>query len=105
MLPAETYTGLVSPARRILVYSAIRAVLVAVPFAILMMMNIPWWASAPIAVVIAACLSYLFLNRQRTEVAEVVESWRHGDHRDDDNDIENDALDRDSGPTPPRTRS
>lgn len=93
-----TYTGLVSPARRILVYSAVRAVLVAVPFAVLMMMNIPWWASAPIAVVIAGCLSYLFLSRQRDEVAETVQSWRHGGTSSDaDNDLENEALDRREG--------
>lgn len=91
----RTYTGLVSPARRILVYSLIRAALFAVPFIVLMVLNVPWWASAPIAVVIAACISYLFLTRQRNEVAETVAGWRRdGTGQDDDNDIENQALDR-----------
>jgi hypothetical protein len=49
------------------------------------------------AAVIAACLSYIFLNQQRNEVAEVVSSWRHGDHTDTDNDVENAALDRQAG--------
>ncbi|GAA3736118.1 hypothetical protein GCM10022239_10060 [Leifsonia bigeumensis] len=84
-----------SPARRILLYSIIRVILFAVPFAILMVVNVPWWASALISVVIAGCLSYLFLTKQRNEVAETVYGWRHnGTSRDDDNDLENEALDR-----------
>lgn len=93
--PQEIYTGQVSPARRILLYSIIRVVLVAVPFIILMILNVPWWASAIIAVVIAGCLSYLFLSKQRDEVAQTVSGWRrNGTSRDDDNDLENEALDR-----------
>lgn len=96
-----------SPARRIVVYSIVRVLLFAIPFTVLMLLEVWWWVSAILAAIVAACLSYLFLNRQRHEVAEVVESWRHGEHRDADNDIENEALDsRDEpGATSPRKRS
>lgn len=46
------------------------------------------------AAVIAACASYLFLRPQRDAVATTVYGWRHGDHHDEDNDIENEAIDR-----------
>lgn len=65
----------------------------AVPFTIFMLMNISWWVSALLATVIAVCLSYIFLGRQRHEVAATVESWRHGTNEDADNDLENAALD------------
>lgn len=60
--------------------------------------GVPALASAVIAAVaaavIAACASYLFLRPQRDAVATTVYGWRHGDHHDDDNDIENEAIDR-----------
>ncbi len=95
VLPRLTYTGLVSPARPILLYSLLRIVLFAVPFVILMLLDIWWWVAAIAAAVIAACLSYLFLNRQRDAVSETVYGWRQGGtSRDDDNDLENAVLDR-----------
>lgn len=66
----------------------------AVPFTIFMLVSIQWWASAIFATIIAACLSYLFLSRQRNEVASTVHSWRNGTNADADNDLENAALDR-----------
>ena len=83
-----------SPARRIVVYSLIRLVLFAIPFGVLMFLRINWWISAPAAAIVAACLSYLLLRPQRDAVASTVYDWRHGDHHDADNDIENDAIDR-----------
>jgi len=62
----------VSPARRIVVYSIVRVLLFAIPFTVLMLLEVWWWVSAILAAIVAACLSYLFLNRQRHEVAEVV---------------------------------
>lgn len=90
----STYTGLVSSARPILLYTILRVLLFAVPFAILMVLGIWWWVSAILAAVIAACLSYLFLRRQRDAVSETVHTWRQGGtSRDEDNEIENAALD------------
>lgn len=97
--PGPTYTRRVSPARKIFVYSLIRIVLFAVPFAILMFLNISWWFSAIVAATVAACLSYLLLSRQRDEVAMTVSSWRKGERRDEDNDVENEAIDRQLGGT------
>jgi hypothetical protein len=84
----------VGSTRRIVLFSVIRVALFAVPFAILMAMGIPWWGSALLATVIGACLSYLFLDRQRREVAATLQYWRENSHRDRDNDVENEALDR-----------
>ncbi|MBX3091611.1 MAG: DUF4229 domain-containing protein [Cryobacterium sp.] len=86
-----------SPSRRIILYSIIRVVLFAVPFIVFMLIGIWWWVSALTAAIIAACISYLFLNRQRHEVAEVVSSWGKGTHSDADNDVENEALDSREG--------
>lgn len=74
-----------------------------VPFTIFMLMNILWWVSALLATVIAVCLSYIFLGRQRHEVAATVESWRHGTNEDADNDLENAALDAIDTPGAPDT--
>jgi hypothetical protein len=90
----STYTGQVSPARPILLYTVLRLLLFAVPFVILMILNVWWWVSAIVAAVIAACLSYLFLGRQRDAVSETVHGWRQGGtSRDTDNDVENAVLD------------
>lgn len=79
--------------RQLIVYSILRLLLFAVPFTIFMLINITWWVSALLATVIAVCLSYIFLRRQRHEVAATVDSWRHGTNEDADNDLENAALD------------
>ena len=71
--------------------------LFAVPFIILMMLGIWWWVSAITAAVVAACLSYLFLGRQRDGVAEAVSGWRKSASTDADNDVENAALDSRTG--------
>lgn len=61
------------------------------------------WLAAITAAVIATCISYLFLNKQRDEVAGVVSTWGKKGPVDVDNDIENDALDRTG--VPPRAVS
>lgn len=91
-----------SPARRVIVYSLIRVILFVIPFGIVMFLavdsGVPVLAAAVIAAlaaaVVAACLSFLFLRPQRDAVATTVYGWRHGDHHDEDNDIENEAIDR-----------
>ena len=52
-----------------------------------MLLGIWWWVSALTAAVIAACVSFLFLTKQRNEVATVVQSWGKGTKRDSDNDL------------------
>lgn len=79
--------------RQIIIYSILRLLLFAVPFTIFMLMNIEWWASALLATVIAVCLSYIMLLRQRHEVAATVESWGKSTNTDADSDLENAALD------------
>lgn len=86
-----------SSTRRIVLYSILRIALFAVPFIVFMLLGILWWVSAITAAVIAACLSYLFLHRQRDEVAQAVSSWRNSAHTDADNDVENAVLDRQEG--------
>ncbi len=68
--------------------------LFAVPFTIFMLLRIEWWVSAILATVVAACLSYIFLRKQRDEVAATVQNWGKGEKRDADNDLENALLDR-----------
>ncbi len=63
------------------------------PFTIFMLLNIEWWASALLATVIAVCLSYLLLLKQRHALAVKVETWGKGKSTDADNDLENAALD------------
>lgn len=83
-----------SSSRRIVVYSILRLLLFVVPFIIFMLLRIDWWVSALLATVIAVCLSYIFLGKQRHEVAATVQTWGKGDHKDADNELENAALDR-----------
>lgn len=68
--------------------------LFAVPFTIFMLLRIEWWVSAILATVVAVCLSYIFLRKQRDEVAATVQNWGKGEKRDADNDLENALLDR-----------
>lgn len=90
----STYTGQVNSARPILFYSLLRVLLFAVPFVILMLLGVWWWVSAIVAAIVAACLSYLFLGRQRDAVSETVHGWRQGaTRRDSDNEVENAVLD------------
>lgn len=83
-----------SSSRRIIVYSILRLLLFVVPFIIFMLLRIEWWVSAILATIVAVCLSYLFLRRQRDEIAATVQTWGKGDRRDPDNELENAALDR-----------
>lgn len=81
--------------RQIVIYSFLRLLLFVVPFTIFMLLNIEWWASALLATVIAVCLSYLLMLKQRHALATTVETWGKGKSTDADNDLENAALDAD----------
>ena len=85
--------------RQIVIYSILRLLLFVVPFTIFMLLNIEWWVSALLATVIAVCLSYLLLLKQRHAVAATVETWGKGNNTDADNDLENAAIDADESAT------
>lgn len=99
----STYTWLMSPWRKILAFSILRLVVFALPFAILMMFGIIWWASAAIAAIVGLCLSYLFLHNQRNEVAAALEQLRSNSSKDADSDLENEALDREEAESKKRS--
>lgn len=78
-----------------LVYSLLRVGLFAVPFALLMVANVPWYWAAIVAAVISLCASYIFLGRQRQAMAEDLSAMRRGRRRPvEDNTAEDAAVDR-----------
>ena len=78
-----------------LVYSLLRVALFAVPFALLMVANIPWYWAAIVAAIISLCASYIFLGRQRQAMAEDLSAIRRGRKRPiEDNSAEDAAIDR-----------
>ncbi|HWH97803.1 MAG TPA: DUF4229 domain-containing protein [Pseudolysinimonas sp.] len=52
-----------------LVFSALRVLVFAVPFAILLAIGLEWWIAALIAAVVGFCASYIFLRPLRDRVA------------------------------------
>ena len=50
-------------------YSVLRFGLFALLFAALMLLNVVWWVAALFATVIAFAVSYIFLSRQREDLA------------------------------------
>jgi hypothetical protein len=61
---------------------------------VLIMLSVNVYIAAIGAAVIGFCVSYLFLGKQRREVASSIDRYRNQKIRDDDNDVENEALDR-----------
>lgn len=55
--------------RAVLVYTVLRVLAFAVPFGILYAVGLEWWISALVAAAIGFCVSYIFLRRQRDDVA------------------------------------
>lgn len=88
------YTGPVSPARRFLLYSALRVGLFAGAFAGLLALQVNPFLAAALAAVIGLCVTYIFFRRQRDEVVRSVAEWRRSDRiaRDDDGDAEDGLL-------------
>lgn len=72
-------------------YSIIRIGLFAASFAILMVLNIVWWASALLATVIAFALSYIFFVRQRDKLAEDLATRLERSKRPDSDALAEDA--------------
>jgi len=78
-----------------LVYSLLRVALFAVPFALLMVAEVPWYLAAIVAAVISLCASYIFLGRQRQVMAEDLSAIRRGRKRPvEDDSAEDAAIDR-----------
>ncbi|MHB1170975.1 MAG: DUF4229 domain-containing protein [Lacisediminihabitans sp.] len=76
------------------VYSVIRIVLFAAALALLLLVGVNPWIATIAAAVIGLCVSFIFFRGKRDDLAKNIYERRHTDQRDDDNDIENEALDR-----------
>lgn len=55
--------------RAVLLFTALRVLVFAVPFAILYALGLEWWLAALIAAVVGFCVSYIFLRPLRDRVA------------------------------------
>lgn len=78
-----------------LMYSTIRVVLFAGVFTLLMLLSIEWWLSAVLAALISACVSYIFFNKRREEVARNLYELRHGESLNEpreDDEVEDAAV-------------
>lgn len=62
----------------------LRIVFFAVPFAVLLLINWPWWLALLIATLIALALSVIFLSKQRSEASTSIYEWRNRDRTADD---------------------
>jgi hypothetical protein len=80
--------------RKWILYSLIRVGVFAVALAVLILLSVNVYIAAIGAAIIGFCVSYLFLGKQRRDVAATIDHYRNQKIRDDDNDVENEALDR-----------
>jgi hypothetical protein len=55
--------------RTLLLFSALRVLVFAIPFGILLAIGLEWWVAALIAAVVGFCVSYIFLRPLRDKVA------------------------------------
>lgn len=55
--------------RAVLLFTALRVLVFAVPFGILYALGLEWWLAALIAAVVGFCVSYIFLRPLRDRVA------------------------------------
>jgi uncharacterized membrane protein YphA (DoxX/SURF4 family) len=63
--------------RTLLLFSALRVLVFAIPFGILLVIGLEWWVAALIAAVVGFCVSYIFLRPLRDKVAlQLVEARR-----------------------------
>ncbi|MCR8671708.1 DUF4229 domain-containing protein [Agrococcus sp. HG114] len=79
-------------------YLVVRAVLFLVPFAALMIADVPWWLSLLVALAFAFAASIVFFAKLRDEAARDLQRMREGRKREgtgpDDADVEDEVLDR-----------
>ncbi|ROR65117.1 DUF4229 domain-containing protein [Agrococcus jenensis] len=77
-------------------YLIARALLFVVPFAVLMIAQVPWWLSLLVALAFAFAASIVFFGKLRNEAAADLQRMREGRRRDgagpDDGDVEDAAL-------------
>ncbi|WP_394554279.1 DUF4229 domain-containing protein [Agromyces sp. MMS24-JH15] len=57
-------------------YSVIRVLLFAVPFAVLMIANVPWWLSAAVAALFGLAASLIFLRKPREALSRDIHAAR-----------------------------
>ncbi|GAA1424939.1 hypothetical protein GCM10009640_22290 [Agrococcus citreus] len=78
-------------------YLVVRALLFLVPFAVLMIAQVPWLLSLLVSIAFAFAASIVFFGKLRQEAAADLQRMREGRKRDgagpDDGDIEDAALD------------
>lgn len=67
-----------------IVYTVLRLVFFAAPFAALLLIGWPWWLSAIVATLVAVSLSVIFLSRSREVAAESIYDWRNRNRTPDD---------------------
>lgn len=58
-------------------YTVLRLLAFFVPFAVLMLVNVPWYVSAIVAALFGLAFSYIFLRRPREQVATSIYDARH----------------------------
>lgn len=80
-----------------IVYTLLRLVFFAVPFAVLYLIGWHWLVAAVIATLVSVSLSIIFLSRQRETAAASVHAWRNRDRTTDDI-VEDAAVDAEHGP-------
>jgi len=81
-------------------YLVVRALLFLVPFAVLMIAQVPWWLSLPVSIAFAFAASIVFFGRLRQEAAADLQRMREGRKRGasaGDGDVEDAALDERPG--------
>ena len=83
------------------VYTVVRLAIFAGALAVMLALRVDPFIAALVAAVIGLCVSYLLLPRQRAAVVQTVVDIRNRSGNDDDNDIENAAIDRDTATPPP----
>lgn len=83
-------------------YLVVRAALFLVPFALLMIADVPWPISLLVALAFAFAASIVFFGKLRDEAARDLQRMRQGRKREgagpDDADIEDEVLDAGAAP-------
>ena len=82
-----------------LIYTVLRLGIFAVVLAVMLALQTNPVIAAIIAAIISLCVCYVLLPRQRAAVVQAVVDIRNRGDKDDDNDVENAVLDRETRET------